>query len=220
MNTRFNARGDAVIDSTRTHKDSFSDIYANEAPPWDTGRPQPPFVDAAAQIVSPVLDCGCGTGGMAIFFAEQGHTVTGIDFVPKAIDSAKRKAAEKGGLSVRFLVKDAMTLEQWDERFATILDSGLFHIYTAEERTRYVRGLAHIVQAGGLLLLFCFSAECPASPNGGVSRQDLQQAFSDGWRIESLELRDSELNPAFMAAHPQAFAGGLKMWFVVIRRDA
>ena len=144
MNTRFNARGDAIIDSTRTHKDSFSEIYANEAPPWDTGRPQLPFVDAAAQIVSPVLDCGCGTGGMAIFFAEQGHTVTGIDFVPKAIDSAKRKAAEKGGLSVRFLVKDAMTLEQWDERFATILDSGLFpHLHGRRADALCARACPH-----------------------------------------------------------------------------
>ncbi|WP_052027031.1 class I SAM-dependent methyltransferase [Rhodovulum sp. PH10] len=220
MSTCFDARGDAIIDPTRTHKDSFSDIYENQAPPWDTGKPQPPFVDAATQVVGPVLDCGCGTGGMAIYFAERGHTVTGIDFVPKAIESAERKAAEKDGLSVRFLVKDAMTLEQWDESFATVLDSGLFHIYAAEERARYVRGLAHVVRPGGLLLLFSFSDECPASPNGGVSRRELQQAFSDGWTIESLDLRDSELNPAFVAAHPQAFGDGLKMWFAAIRRNA
>jgi hypothetical protein len=47
--------------------------------------------------------------------------VTGIDFVDEAIRMARRKAAERG-LTIEFQVKDAMTLEDWDKRFATVID--------------------------------------------------------------------------------------------------
>jgi hypothetical protein len=50
-----------------------------------------------------------------------------------------------------------------------------------------------------------------------VSRQALYEAFADGWEIESLELADGEVNPAFEAESPGHFAGK-KMWFAVIRR--
>ncbi len=49
----------------------FSKIYEGN-PPWDIGKPQPPFVTVADQIVSPVLDAGCGTGNTALFYAALG----------------------------------------------------------------------------------------------------------------------------------------------------
>ena len=60
----------------------FSKIYEGN-PPWDIGKPQPPFVTIADRVVSPVLDAGCGTGNTALFFAALGHQVTGIDFVDR-----------------------------------------------------------------------------------------------------------------------------------------
>jgi 2-polyprenyl-3-methyl-5-hydroxy-6-metoxy-1,4-benzoquinol methylase len=74
------------------------------ARPWDIGKPQKPFLDAADQITGSILDAGCGTGDTALFFAGRGCTVTGIDFVEEAIRRAKRKAAERG-LTVTFLVR-------------------------------------------------------------------------------------------------------------------
>ncbi len=57
-----------------------------------------------------ILDAGCGTGDNALFFASQGHKVTGIDFLEEPIQRAKRKAAVRG-VSVTFLVKDTTTLK-------------------------------------------------------------------------------------------------------------
>jgi len=62
----------------------FTKIYEGN-PPWEIGKPQPPFVAIADQLISPVLDAGCGTGSTALFFAARGHQVTGIDFVEEAI---------------------------------------------------------------------------------------------------------------------------------------
>src|ERR1035437_10380513 len=85
----------------------FTRIYAETNPPWDIGKPQPPFVAVADQVVSPVLDAGCGTLGTSLFFAGRGEQVTGIDFVEEAIRRARAKA-HAHGLAVEFLVKDAM----------------------------------------------------------------------------------------------------------------
>src|SRR2546429_8506749 len=65
---------------------------------------------------SSVLDAGCGTGENALFFAARGHAVTGFDFLEEPIAAAPRKAAERS-LIVKFLVKDALKLHEWTERF-------------------------------------------------------------------------------------------------------
>jgi SAM-dependent methyltransferase len=193
----------------------FARVYAETNPPWDIGKPQPPFIAVAHQVVSPILDAGCGTGGTSVFFAGRGERVTGIDFVEEAIRRARMRAQESG-VSVEFLVKDAMTLRDWDRHFATVIDSGLFHIYAGDERRRYVQGLAHVLRPEGRLFLFSFNDD-PAWPGGGVSRQALQEAFSDGWEIESLELAGGEVNPAFEEKFPGQFADR-KMWFAIIQR--
>jgi SAM-dependent methyltransferase len=196
----------------------FADIYAAGNPPWDIGKPQPPFVAVADQITSPVLDAGCGKGNTALFFAAKGHRVTGIDFVEAAIQAARAQAAERG-LSVNFLVKDAMTLSGWDERFASVIDSGLFHIFSAgEERQKYVQGLANVTKPGGRLFLFSFR-DHPSAPGGGVSKRELYDAFADGWEVESVELAEGELNPVFAAEFPNVFPTDVPiMWFAIIRR--
>ena len=89
-------------------RQNFEEAYAGEAP-WDIGEPQRDYVAVADQITGSVLDAGCGTGENAIFFAQRGCKVTGIDFLAEPIARAKKKAAQRG-LSVNFQVKDALTL--------------------------------------------------------------------------------------------------------------
>src|SRR5947199_5251517 len=99
---------------------TFENAYAGKAP-WDIGRPQAPFVAVADRIRGPVLDAGCGTGDTALFLAGRGLRVTGIDFLEEPIRRARAKAAERGLAAerVQFLVKDALTLADWNERFAS-----------------------------------------------------------------------------------------------------
>lgn len=194
--------------------DGFTEHYKGN-PPWDIGKPQPPFIAAADKIIGPVLDSGCGTGGTSLYFAARGLQVTGIDFVEEAIRRAWAKAHAQS-LNAEFLVKDAMTLGQWNRRFASVIDSGLFHVFGAADRQIYVRGLAHVLEPGGRLFLFSFTDD-PSWPSGGVSREELYNTFAHDWEIESLELADAEINPAFAAEHPDAFPNK-KMWFAIIRR--
>jgi cyclopropane fatty-acyl-phospholipid synthase-like methyltransferase len=201
--------------STAFDRGVFDNFYAGQAP-WDIGKPQRPFVAVADQVTSPVLDAGCGTGDAALFFAARGLRVTGIDFVEEAIRRARAKAAERG-LTVEFRVQDALTLGDQGERFASVLDSGLFHIFSDDDRRRYVQRLARVVEPGGRLFLLCFSDEEPGTEGPRrVSRQELYDAFADGWEVESVQPIRVEVNPKFTGI--EFTEGGPRAWFAVVRR--
>jgi ubiquinone/menaquinone biosynthesis C-methylase UbiE len=87
-------------------------------------------------------------------------------------------------LPVEFLVKDAVTLDEWDIKFKTVIDSGLLHaIY---DRQKYANGLRHVLHSGGRLYVFYFKDD-PSSPGGGISDNELRRLFADGWKIESIK---------------------------------
>jgi len=196
-------------------RQNFVDAYAGEAP-WDIGRPQAAFLAVADRITSPVLDAGCGTGDTALHLASLGHQVTGFDYLDEPIRRARAKAADRG-LTVDFRTADALSLDTWPERFNAIVDSGLFHVFSDDDRRRYVAGLAHVTNPGGRLFLQCFSDEEPGDfgPRR-VSREELYAAFASGWSIESIEPTRFEINPRFTGT---TFSpGGPKSWFATVRR--
>jgi cyclopropane fatty-acyl-phospholipid synthase-like methyltransferase len=203
------------VASNSVDRATFETLYAGPAP-WDIGKPQPQITAQAGRIVGPVLDAGCGTGENALYFAARGLQVTGIDFVEEAIRRARRKAAERR-LPVDFLVKDTLTLESWSERFACVIDCGLFHVFSDDDRRCYVAGLATVLAPGGRVFLMCMSDEEPGTEGPRrVSRQELYDAFTDGWEVESVQPVRFQLNPDFTEV--QFSEGGPKAWLAVICR--
>src|SRR5215469_1286571 len=96
----------ADASSLGVKRERFEEMYAGQAP-WETGRPQQAFVEAADGITGSILDVGCGPGDNALFFARRGNAVTGADFLESPIARAQRKAAESG-ISATFVLKDAL----------------------------------------------------------------------------------------------------------------
>lgn len=195
----------------------FETAYAGRAP-WEIGRPQKAFLDVADQITGTILDAGCGTGENAIFFAARGCTVTGIDFLEEPIRQANQKATERGS-SARFLVKDALTLKDWSERFDNVIDSGLFHVFSDEDRSRYVGGLSTVLKPCGRVFLLCFSDGEPGTHGPRrVSKKEIVDSFAGGWVIESIEPSRLEVRPDL---RKWTFSeGGPKASFAVIERTA
>ena len=195
---------------------TFEAIYAGQAP-WDIGKPQSAFLDVGQQITGSVLDAGCGTGENALHFAGRGCKVTGIDFLEEPIRRAKGKAAERG-LDADFLVKDALTLADSSLRFDNLIDSGLFHVFGDDDRRQYVDGLAAVQKPGGRLFLLCFSDAEPGTQGPRrVSKQELLDAFAEGWSVESIEPSRYEVRPDLK---DMSFSeGGPQAWFARIRRN-
>lgn len=185
---------DPVTGPLRRAED-FEGIY-DGTPPWDIGRPQPAFAALAAEgaLRGRVLDIGCGTGEHALMAAAHGLDATGIDASAAAIRIARAKAHERG-LAARFLVADALRLAELGERFETVLDMGLFHIFGDDDRRAYVESLAAATEPGGRCFMLCFSDAQPGRRGPRrVSQAEIRAAFARGWTVEAIEPARLELN--------------------------
>jgi SAM-dependent methyltransferase len=184
-----------------------------EPPPWDIGRPQAAFTRLADQglLSGQVLDVGCGTGEHTLLAAAHGAEATGLDGAPTAIARAREKAAERG-LTVCFEVGDALDLGVLGATFGTVIDSGLFHVFSDEDRARYVASLAVAVAPGGTCYLMCFSDRESGDFGPRRVRQDeLTDAFAAGWSIVSIVADTFEVRRGLPIAQAQA-------WLATIRR--
>jgi SAM-dependent methyltransferase len=167
----------------------FDAIYAEGTPPWDIGRPQPAFdhLASAGELVGHVLDVGCGTGEHALMAASLGLEAMGVDMSLRAIELARTKATERG-VDVRFVVADALRLVDLGEQFDTVLDCGLFHTLSDDQRGDLVASLHAVLAPDGRLFILCFSEKQPGDWGPRRIRADeLRACFSDGWRTDSIE---------------------------------
>lgn len=102
----------------------------------------------------PILEVGCGTGRVALGLYEQGYrNLEGVDFSPRMVAAAKEKAIERGA-RVRFLLGDALNLEQPNESFvaAVFAANGLMQIPGRPNRRRALAEICRVVQLGGSLV--------------------------------------------------------------------
>jgi len=188
---------------------SFESAYLG-TPPWDIGRPQPAIVRLAetGQIKGSVLDVGCGTGENVLYLAEHGYAAAGVDGAPTAIKKARAKAKRRG-LSASFEVGDALNLPTPERHFDTLIDTGLFHVFSDDERPRFRESLGRVVRSGGTYFLMCFSDQQPGDwgPRR-VTQAEIRAVFGDGWRVNSIEPSVFETN-----------LGDAQAWLATISRS-
>ena len=59
-------------------------------------------------------------------------------------------------------------LKDLPEVFDSVIDSGLFHVFSNEDRKRYVGGLASVLKPGGRLFLLCLYVQFTPVFRAGV----------------------------------------------------
>ncbi len=126
-----------------------------------SGRANRMLVDTVSDLTpGRALDLGCGEGGDAIWLAERGWVVTGVDISPTAIARATRAAADRA-LVAEFHTVDLDTWrtdETYDLVTACFLQSPL-----AFGREQVLRRGAGLVRPGGHLLSVAHAAAPPWS---------------------------------------------------------
>jgi SAM-dependent methyltransferase len=136
------------------------------------------------------LDLACGAGRNAVWLAEQGWTVTGVDFADVALQNARGLAAARG-VEVEWLVAD---LREWvPPALAFELVAVLYLQLPEEERDLIVRRAAAAVAGGGTILVVGHHSANLADGSGGP--KDPRVLFTaeevvadlDGFEIEKAE---------------------------------
>lgn len=151
-------------------------------PPWDTGITPPELVSFVESYPpGKALDLGCGTGTNAIYMAQKGWEVSGVDFVGRAIRTARRKARQ-AGVQVKFYLDDVTRLKGITGPFYLILDIGCFHNLQGREKITYIQNLERLLDTGGTFLIYGF-IQTDLEQKDGLSKDDLE-ALSGFMQLE------------------------------------
>ena len=160
------------------------------SPPWDISRPQSSIVKVLKnrEIQGEVLDIGCGSGENALYLASQGYNVTGIDLSKNAIKKALIKAKNLG-LNVNFKVDNALYLKT-NKKFDTVIDCGLFHILSENDRSKFEKNLYKIIKPNGKYIVLCFNEREKFLPLPSIlfgprriRKKEIKNCFNDLWKI-------------------------------------
>jgi SAM-dependent methyltransferase len=107
-----------------------------------------------------VLELGCGTGTNAIWLSKYDYKVTAIDFAPRAIQLAKRKALGAKA-SVKFIEGDVLKTNIGG-KFGFAFDRGVFHtLHNQQKRTKLAQIVSARLRKDGMWLSLIGSADGP-----------------------------------------------------------
>ena len=100
-----------------------------------------------------LLDVGCGEGKYTILAQKLGFNALGIDYIQKAILTAKKKAKN---LKCNFIHNDFFK-EKFKTKFDVVLDSGFLHHIKKTDWPVYMKRLLKITNKDSHYILSCFS---------------------------------------------------------------
>jgi SAM-dependent methyltransferase len=188
----------------------WNESYASGQLPWDTGQPEPllvEFVNSNGISRGPALEVGAGTGTNAIWLAERGFDVLGVDVAPLAVEQAKAKIAGRA-ISCRFAVSDILVAPPPGGPFQFVFDRGCFHVFDeAGERERFAAHVAAVLEPGGLWLSVIGSTEGAPREVGPPRRSAREVVAGIEPSLEIVELRSATFHDANAMA-----------WFCVSRK--
>lgn len=145
--------GEAASGDRPTWDAAFWDErYAGSAQVW-SGHVNA-VIAAEAEHLAPgrALDVGCGEGGDALWLAERGWDVLGVDLSQVAVDRAAERAAETGlAERARFEQRDLLAWAPPEQAF-DLVTAAFIHLGPTERRTAYA-ALASAVAPGGTLVV-------------------------------------------------------------------
>jgi SAM-dependent methyltransferase len=190
---------------------SWNESYASGQVPWDTGQPEPLLVEfVTARGIAPArtLEIGAGTGTNAIWLAQRGFDVLGIDVSPLAVERARAKI-EGHDLRCRFAASDFLAAPPPGAPFQFVFDRGCFHVFDEPgERQRFAAQVAAALMPDGLWLSLIGSTEGPPRDVGPPRRSAREVALAIEPALEIVELRSA------------AFHTDAKAWFCLSRNCA
>jgi SAM-dependent methyltransferase len=191
----------------------WSEHYESGNPPWETGQPSRELARVLAEEkIGPcrVLELGCGSGINAVWLAQQGFDVTGVDITPLAIERARQRAIA-AGVTVRFEVADVLDLPADYGAIPLFFDRGCYHAVRHIDARGYVRSLLRVTAPGSLGLILTGNAREPHEPGPPVvSEEEFHAELEPAFEI--VRLREFRFDAT--ETHP----GSHLAWSCLVRR--
>lgn len=158
----------AVAQRRQQRADEWERRYAAEDSFW-SGRVNATFADVAGPLApATALEVGCGEGADAVWLAERGWQVTGVDVSGTAVQRATRAARDRGlgPERVRFVAGDAADAlrdgEVLREDGYELVVASFLHSWEPDfPRFELLRSAAELVAPGGRLLVISHAAPPP-----------------------------------------------------------
>jgi SAM-dependent methyltransferase len=193
-------------DNLRKVKDAFGGIkdmsskpywesqYSTGSTPWDNERPDITLtscIDSFNIKSCRTLEIGCGTGTNAIWLAEHGFDVLGVDISETAIEKAI-KNSDIAGVNCRFAVLDFLNETVPESKFDFVFDRGCFHTFdVSEDRQRFAETVHRYIADNGVWLSLVGRSEgFRISFSSGPprrSKSDILEAIEPYFEIISLD---------------------------------
>lgn len=145
---------------------AWDDRYAGDELVWSAEPNR--FLVAEVEALPPgrALDLACGEGRNAVWLAERGWDVTGVDFSKVGLDKARR-LAEARGVSAQWELADVTEYTPAPESFDLVIVMYL-HLPEAARRVAF-RHAAAAVATGGTFLVVGHDITNPSVGWGGPS---------------------------------------------------
>jgi len=119
---------------------------------------------------------GCGTGTNAVTLTQNGWQTVGVDFSPKAIAAARRKAAQLG-LAIQFYLADVADLGFLHDSFDYIFDIGCLFALTAVQQKKYAAEITRLLKPGGDFMLYAWLPRSHKGKIRGISSRRVADLF-------------------------------------------
>ena len=133
------------------------------------------------------LDLGCGRGQYTPELARRGWQAVGIDYVPAAIEAARRRA----GREATYVVGDVTALQpEQIGSFDFFLDVGCLQGFDDRHRRAEGAGVTAAANPNATILILAFGPTRLRSLLGGVSQAEVQAAFPT-WEMLAVEPADT-----------------------------
>jgi SAM-dependent methyltransferase len=183
---------------TRTHWEKIYGTKTPEAVSWYCPHLETSLgliARAAGGSSGSVIDVGGGESTLVDDLLARGYdNITVLDVSQTALEVTKKRLG-KAAEQIHWLVADITEAHLPPNTYDVWHDRAVFHFLTAtEQRTAYVRQVAHAVKPGGHVIIATFGPEGPAQCSGlDVIRYDadsLHGQFGVRFRLEdsSIEL--------------------------------
>jgi SAM-dependent methyltransferase len=157
--------------------------------------------------LSSALEIGSGTGTNAIWMAQRGFDVLGVDVSPLAVERAHAKL-EGSALSCRFATLDFLAAPSQIGLFNFVFDRGCFHVFDdSGQRQQFAARVAAALAPGGLWLSLIGRTEGLPREVGPPRRSAREVIVAIEPALEIVELRSAEFRDH-----------SVKAWFCLSRQ--